>query len=79
MAIVRYDPWSVMNQLQDEMNKAFSRVGGGDESSGSIVTADWIPAVDIKEEVDRFVLHADIPGVDPKDIEVSMEAGALCI
>jgi HSP20 family protein len=79
MAIVRYDPWSVMTQLQEEMNKAFNRVGAGDESSGSVVTADWIPAVDIKEEDDRFVLHADIPGVDPKDIEVNMEDGALCI
>lgn len=79
MAIVRYDPWSMMTQLQEEMNKAFSRVGGGEESSGSVVTADWIPAVDIKEEEDKFVLHADIPGVNPKDIEVSMEDGALCI
>ena len=79
MAIVRYDPWSVMNQLQDEMNKAFSRVGPADEASDSVVTADWAPAVDIKEEEDRFVLHADIPGVDPKDIEVSMENGGLCI
>jgi HSP20 family protein len=40
---------------------------------------DWVPAVDIIEEKDRFVLRADVPGVDPADIEVSMDAGVLSI
>ena len=79
MAIVRYDPWSVMNQLQDEMNKLFTRLTPADEESGNVVTSDWAPAVDIKEEPDRFVLFADIPGVDPKNIEVTMENGILSI
>jgi HSP20 family protein len=35
--------------------------------------------VDIKEEADRFVLHADIPGVSPEKIDVSMENGVLTI
>jgi HSP20 family protein len=35
--------------------------------------------VDIREEPDRFVLYADIPGVDPKDIEVQMDRGLLTI
>jgi HSP20 family protein len=35
--------------------------------------------VDIKEEAERFVIHADVPGVDPKDIEVTMEDGVLTI
>jgi HSP20 family protein len=40
---------------------------------------DWIPAVDIVEENDRFVLRADVPGVEPKNIEVSMDAGVLSV
>ena len=39
----------------------------------------WRPAVDIKEEDKQFVIRADIPGVDPKDIEITMEAGILSI
>jgi HSP20 family protein len=35
--------------------------------------------VDIREEAGRFVIHADVPGVDPKDIEVSMEDGVLTL
>jgi len=79
MAIVRYDPWATMNQLQEELNRAFSRVIPSEDDNGSIATSDWAPAVDIKEDENGFVLHADIPGVDPKDIEVSMENGVLTI
>jgi HSP20 family protein len=35
--------------------------------------------VDIKENEESYVLHADIPGVDPKDIEIDMEDGVLSI
>lgn len=79
MAIVSYDPWAAMTQLQEEMNRAFKRVGTGDDDNGRVVTSDWAPAVDIEEREDSFVLHADIPGVDPKAIEVSMEDGVLTI
>ncbi|HKS93520.1 MAG TPA: Hsp20/alpha crystallin family protein, partial [Gammaproteobacteria bacterium] len=41
--------------------------------------SDWIPAVDIKEEDQRFLIHADVPGVDPKDIEITMEDGILTL
>jgi len=41
--------------------------------------ADWIPAVDIFEEKDRFVVRADIPGVNPADIVVNMDGGTLSV
>lgn len=70
-----YQPWGLLNQLQRELERAHE--GGGNE--GSIATAEWAPAVDIKEENDKFVLQADIPGVKPEDIDVSMENGVLTI
>lgn len=75
MAITRYEPWGILSQLQRELERASEGVTG----EGSISTAEWAPAVDIKEEADKFVLHADIPGVKPEDIEVSMENGILTI
>jgi len=39
----------------------------------------WVPAVDVFEEKDRFVVRADVPGVDPNDIEVNMENGILSV
>ncbi|MDH5190847.1 MAG: Hsp20/alpha crystallin family protein, partial [Gammaproteobacteria bacterium] len=49
------------------------------QNDDNVVTSDWAPAVDIKEEADRFVIHADIPGVDSKDIDIHMEDGILTI
>jgi len=74
MAITRYEPWGLLNQLQKELKQAHE--GEGD---GSIATAEWAPAVDIKEETDRFVVQADIPGVKPEDIDVSMEEGVITV
>lgn len=39
----------------------------------------WVPAVDIFEERERFIVRADLPGVDPDDIEVNMENGVLTV
>ena len=80
MTVIRYEPGSLFNQLQNEINRLFeSRVGPAGEDSSTVVTSHWMPAVDIREETDRFVLYADVPGVDPKDIEVTMENGVLTI
>lgn len=80
MNMVRYEPWSLLNQLHNEIDQLFTpqrrRLG---EDNANVATSDWTPAVDIKEEADRFVIHADIPGVDPKDIDVHMENGILTI
>lgn len=75
MAIMRYEPLGLLSQLQRELE----RMQEGAASEGSIATAEWAPAVDIKEDNNQFVLHADIPGVNPEDIDVSMEDGVLTI
>ena len=66
MSLVRYEPWSLFDQLRREMDT-------------SLATSDWVPAVDIKENDDHFTIVADIPGVAPEDIEVQMENGVLTI
>jgi HSP20 family protein len=79
MALISYDPWRELRALRAQMDSFFGeRFGAGDDSS-QVVTGLWSPAVDIKEEEDRFVLHADVPGVDPKAIDITMENGVLTI
>ena len=39
----------------------------------------WIPAVDVVEEPEHFLVRADLPGVDPKDVEITAEAGVLTL
>ena len=83
MTLVRYEPWTLLDRLQKELggtglydNLFSDRV---DSDSSNIATSHWRPAVDISEEEDRFVIHADLPGVDPKDIEITMENGVLSL
>ena len=69
-----HDP---MRQLLTRLFDAAEGATGNDDSS--VVTSQWMPLVDIREEADRFLLLADIPGVDPKDIDVQMDKGLLTI
>jgi HSP20 family protein len=78
MTLVRYEPLNLLNQLQREVNRLFDTSRVGNEESG-LMASDWAPAVDIKEENDRFVIQADVPGVDPKDIDITMEKGVLTL
>lgn len=80
MALMRYEPYTLLDRFQQELNRLTNWDGdtGGDDVS-NVVTSAWRPAVDIKEEADRFVILADLPGVDPKDIEITAENGMLTV
>ena len=78
MTMMRYEPWNLLNQIARELDPNWQgNVRRDDESSAA--TSSWSPSVDIKEEEGRFVIYADIPGVNPQDIEVSMENSVLTI
>jgi HSP20 family protein len=80
--IIRYRAPSLLHhlhRLSQEWDQLFEPNHAPFEDSSLVETGHWAPAVDIKEEPTRFVLYADIPGVDPKDIEISMESGILTI
>lgn len=75
----RYEPWSLLNVLQRELDRAAETGRGAAENPSTVATAEWTPAVDIKEEADRYVLIADLPGVSPEQIDVTMENGILTL
>jgi HSP20 family protein len=76
MTVVRYQPWTLIDSLQRQLDQAFST--GTDESAAAADVA-WIPQVDIYEETDRYVVAADVPGVEPKDIRITADKGLLTI
>jgi len=76
MALTRYEPWTVVSQLQNEINRVF---GNAVDPESSSATAEWVPAVDVREYADRFELLADIPGVDPKQVEITLDNGVLTL
>ena len=79
--MTRQQPWTGSLMLQDELKQAFDRFFQADEGQdeSAVVTAQWVPRVDVKEESDRFVIYADLPGIDPQEVEVLMDKGILSI
>lgn len=62
------------------MKQFFERFFDGNETDDSaVVTAQWTPRVDIREEASRFVIQADLPGIEPGDIDLQMDKGILSI
>ena len=75
MNIRLYEPNRLLNQLHQEMSRLFDTPWARDVSAD----ASWAPAVDIREDANSYLIRADVPGVDAKDIEVTLEHGVLTI
>ena len=77
MALTRYEPWVLMSRMQRDLDRLLAPTAAQDESQQEV--ADWVPPVDIREEEKQFLIHADLPGVDPQHIDVALEKGVLTI
>lgn len=79
MAIARWQPFCDLMATERGFDRlfrdAFSSVLPGRE--GELPTRAWAPAVDICENENNIVLKAELPGVDPKDVEVRVEDNTL--
>ena len=82
VAITRWSPMREMYDLTDRMNRLFGGFAGrelarnGEDQEYAGV---WAPAVDVREKEDGLELSVELPGVDPKDVDVSVENGVLSI
>lgn len=76
MALIRWEPFSEMNQLQREMNNLFDTLAprGNDRLS-----AGFVPAAEMEETADAVHLKLEIPGMDAKDIDLQVAADAISI
>lgn len=82
MNVTRFEPWSLVNRLHRDLgllDQIASRGFGFGQENGEQTVADWVPAIDILEEKERFLLRADLPGVSAEDIDISMDKGLLTI
>ncbi len=77
MAMVRYEPINLFDRFNNEINRFLTGNPTQDETVPP--ARDWMPAVDILEEDSRYVLFADLPGVERSDIDISLEEGVLTI
>jgi HSP20 family protein len=81
MTIVRWEPFRELNTLQTEMNRLFNTVfdapATGSGNGGTLRR--WMPAMDLVETDDHFVLRADLPGMGEDDVKIELEDDTLTV
>jgi HSP20 family protein len=78
MNFVRWNPFSEMSLLQNQMNRLFDTAlhGWPSDSNG---TTQWTPAADIYEAENELIVNFDLPGVDPKMVDIRVENNVLTV
>ena len=77
MPIVRWEPFRDLLSNQKDFDRFFRDSFSPFFREGDLSTRTWAPAVDIYEDNNNLVLKADLPGVDPKDVDIKVENGTL--
>lgn len=78
MNMITYDPFRELRSLQDEVNRVFSSNLSRSGETG-LGRGAWNPSVDIFENKDQIVLEAELPGISPEDVNISIENNVLTI
>ena len=78
MALVRWEPAREIESLQQEVNRLFGSFFDV-QPSRMRAAAQWMPAMDLVETDDHFVLTADLPGVRPEDVKITVEDDVLTV
>lgn len=74
-SVIRHHPLvNALTDFEKEMQNIFRT-----QADLGNVQSDWLPAIDIKEEDKQYLIKADIPGIDPKDININIEHNVLSI
>lgn len=76
MSITRYDPFRELFALSDQLNRAFAPYSGRREEG---LSTSGFPAVDIYEDGEGLTLTAELPGIDPKAVDVKIENQVLTV
>jgi HSP20 family protein len=79
MTLVRWEPVRELSSLQGEMNRLFNTFFDTPMPGGSGVARRWVPAMDLVETDDHFVLRADLPGMSRDDVSIELEDQVLTI
>jgi HSP20 family protein len=77
MAIVRWEPFRDLVATQREFDRLFREAFSPASGEGEVSTRTWAPPVDIYENGDSLVLKAELPGINPDDVEIRVEDNTL--
>jgi HSP20 family protein len=79
MALVRWEPVRELNTIQGEINRLFNSFFDAPIGGGEGVGRRWLPAMDLVEADDHYVLRADLPGLAEDDVQIEVEDNVLTV
>ena len=79
MALIRWEPARELETIQTEMNRLFNTFFEAPQSANGRSTRRWIPAMDLVETDEDFVLRADLPGLNEQDVNIELEDNVLTL
>lgn len=79
MALVRWEPVRELNTIQGEINRLFNSFFDTPASAGEGIGRRWLPAMDLVEADDHYVLRADLPGLTEDDVSIEVENDILTV
>ena len=79
MNLVRWTPFGEISFLQNQMNRLFDSARQGWPAESANGPINWSPAAGVHESDNELVVHIDLPGVDPKMVDVRVENNILSI
>lgn len=80
MALIRWEPATELNTIQTEMNRLFNSLfDSPTRPSAGDARRRWIPAMDLVEGDEHYVLRADLPGLAEEDINIELASGVLTV
>jgi HSP20 family protein len=79
MALIRWEPVRELNTIQNEMNRLFNTFFEAPAGNGASTGRRWLPAMDLVESGDEFVLRADLPGLNEDEVNIEVEDNVLTI
>jgi HSP20 family protein len=79
MALVRWEPVGELSSLQNDMNRLFNTFFDTTTTGNGATPRRWVPAMDLVETDDHFVLKADLPGLSEDDVHIDVEDDVLTV
>jgi HSP20 family protein len=79
MAMIRWEPTRELQSVQSEINRLFNTLFDAPASGQAAATRRWVPAMDLVETEQDFVLRADLPGLKEEDIKIELQENVLTI
>lgn len=70
--MTRWEPFAELAELRDRLDRAFGEMAGGEGRT-------WAPRIDVAREKERIVVQAELPGIKPEEVEISIEGDVLTI